>query len=304
MAYPMGSSAPLAIGDRVEEPDPEATAAPVRLPLSTGDGPTGDAASLVRSMLDDQMLDEFVARMRTDGVRLSGPGGFLTEMLKAVLERGLQAELTDHLGYDKHEAVGRGTGNSRNGTTAKTLLTEVGPVPLEVPRDRAGTFTPVLVPKGERRLGGPAESVHQSLDGAEAVIVAIPGHAVADFARAHAAELDGKLVIDAANKFGDGPSHSAAEFAALANCSRYARAFNTLGWANFADPTFDGVVADLFYSADEPDRETVERLIRDVGLNPIDLGPGQHDLLDGVLKLLFTLVSAQGRGRHLALKVL
>jgi putative transposase len=87
MAYPMGSSAPLAIGDRVEDPDPEATAAPVRLPLSTADGPSGDAASLVRSMLDDQMLDEFVARMRTDGVRLSGPGGFLTEMLKAVLER-------------------------------------------------------------------------------------------------------------------------------------------------------------------------------------------------------------------------
>jgi hypothetical protein len=105
-------------------------------------------------MLDDQLLDEFVARMRTDGVRLSGPGGFLTEMLKAVLERGLQAELTDHLGYDKHEAAGRGTGNSRNGATPKTVLTEVGPVPLEVQRDRAGTFTPALVPKGERRLGG------------------------------------------------------------------------------------------------------------------------------------------------------
>jgi hypothetical protein len=64
------------------------------------------------------------------------------------------------------------------------------------------------------------------------------------------------------------------------------------------------VVPDLFYSAEEHDRETVERIIRDVGLNPIDLGPGQHDLLDGVLKLWFTLVSTQGRGRHLALKVL
>src|SRR5437899_9095367 len=155
MAHPMGSSAPLAIGDRVDEPDPSSAAGPARLPLSTADGPSGgDAAALVRSMLNDQLLDEFVARMRTDGMRLSGPGGFLTEMRKAVLERGLQAELTDHLGYDKHEAAGRGTGNSRNGSTAKTLLTEVGPVPLDVPRDRAGTFTPVLVPKGERRLGG------------------------------------------------------------------------------------------------------------------------------------------------------
>lgn len=155
MTYATGSSAPLAIGDRADEPDPAATAGSARLPLSTADGPSdGDAASLVRSVLNDQLLDEFVARMRTDGVRLSGPGGFLTEMLKAVLERGLQAELTDHLGYDKHEAAGRGTGNSRNGSTAKTVLTEVGPVPLDVPRDRAGTFTPVLVPKGERRLGG------------------------------------------------------------------------------------------------------------------------------------------------------
>ena len=56
-------------------------------------------AAAVRSVLDDQMLDELVAKMRTDGVRLSGPGGFLTEMLKAVLERGLQSELTEHLGY-------------------------------------------------------------------------------------------------------------------------------------------------------------------------------------------------------------
>jgi transposase-like protein len=75
-------------------------------------------------------------------------------MLKAVLERGLQTELTEHLGYDKHDPAGNGSGNSRNGTTAKTVLTEIGPVPLDVPRDRAGTFTPTLVPKGERRLGG------------------------------------------------------------------------------------------------------------------------------------------------------
>jgi putative transposase len=124
------------------------------LPLSGVDRPGGDAAAAVRAVLDDQMLDDLVSRMRGDGVRLSGPGGFLTEMLKAVLERGLQTELTEHLGYDKHDPVGHGSGNSRNGSTPKTVLTEVGPVALDIPRDRAGTFTPTLVPKGERRLGG------------------------------------------------------------------------------------------------------------------------------------------------------
>ncbi|ACZ87996.1 NADPH-dependent F420 reductase [Streptosporangium roseum] len=150
----------------------------------------------------------------------------------------------------------------------------------------------------------PEESVREALDGAEAVIVGIPGQSVEAFARDHADELAGKVVIDTANKFGDGPAHSAAEFAALAPAAHYARAFNALGWENFADPVFDGVVADLFYSADETDRKTVERLIRDTGLNPVYLGPGQHDLLDRLLELWFTLVNSQGRGRHLALKVL
>jgi len=154
---------------------------------------------------------------------------------------------------------------------------------------------------GSRR---PEESVREALGGAEAVIVGIPGEAVAGFARDHADELAGKVVIDAANKFGDGPAHSAAEFAVLAPAARYARAFNALGWENFADPVFDGVVADLFYSAEEADRETVERLIRDTGLNPVYLGSGQHDLLDQLMKLWFTLAHGRGCGRHLAFKVL
>jgi putative transposase len=99
-------------------------------------------------------LDQVLAQVRADGLRLTGPGGFLTEMVKAVLERGLQAELTEHLGYERDHPSGRGSGNSRNGTTPKTVLTEIGPVGVDVPRDRAGTFTPQLVPKGERRLGG------------------------------------------------------------------------------------------------------------------------------------------------------
>jgi putative transposase len=156
MTYPMQPGAPLAITQRPES-DP-AGPSPA-LPLAGADRPAEGpdrtlAAATARSLLDDQLLDEMVARMRADGARLTGPGGVLTEMIKAVLERGLAAELTSHLGYDKHDPAGVNSGNSRNGSTPKTVLTEVGPVPLDVPRDRAGTFTPTLVPKGERRLGG------------------------------------------------------------------------------------------------------------------------------------------------------
>jgi putative transposase len=159
MAYPMGATdTPLALSSGQVELDRSASATPA-LPLSGAERvdevPDRQRVSAVlRSVLDDQALDQLVAGLRSEGMRLTGPGGFLTEMLKAVLERGLAAELTEHLGYDKHDATGRGSGNSRNGSTPKTVLTEVGPVPLDVPRDRAGTFTPTLVPKGDRRLGG------------------------------------------------------------------------------------------------------------------------------------------------------
>jgi putative transposase len=85
---------------------------------------------------------------------LTGEGGFLPELVKAVLERGLAVELDDHLGYAKGDPAGRGSPNSRNGFTPKTLQTEVGQVPLDVPRDRNGSFDPRLVPKGSRRSGG------------------------------------------------------------------------------------------------------------------------------------------------------
>jgi putative transposase len=85
---------------------------------------------------------------------LLGPDGLLTELTKSVLERALAAELTDHLGYEFHDPAGRGWGNSRNGRSAKTILTDVGAVDLEVPGDRAGTFEPRIVPKGTTRLAG------------------------------------------------------------------------------------------------------------------------------------------------------
>ena len=85
---------------------------------------------------------------------LLGEDGLFKELKKALLERALGAELSDHLGYEKGDPVGRGTGNSRNGHSDKRVLTEDGEVNLAVPRDRNGTFEPVIVPKGERRLEG------------------------------------------------------------------------------------------------------------------------------------------------------
>jgi putative transposase len=117
------------------------------------------ARKLVAEMAGEGWLDELMSRTGDTGVELTGQGGFLPEMIKAVLERGLQVELSDHLGYNKHDPAGAGSGNSRNGSTPKTLLTEVGPIELDTPRDRAGTFTPRLVPKGTRRLGGLSDMI-------------------------------------------------------------------------------------------------------------------------------------------------
>src|SRR5688500_4283197 len=110
-------------------------------------------------MLEAGLLDGVMDRVDRDGLALTGAGGFLPELVKAVLERGLQTELTEHLGYEKGDPAGRGSPNSRNGTTPKTLATEVGEIPLAVPRDRAGSFEPRLVPKGSRRVGGLDEMI-------------------------------------------------------------------------------------------------------------------------------------------------
>ena len=95
-----------------------------------------------------------VARARTEGVELTGEGGLLTGLVRQVLQTGLEVEMAEHLGYERHAVGGRGSGNSRNGTTPKTVKTEIGQVDLRVPRDRAGTFAPVTVPKHQRRLDG------------------------------------------------------------------------------------------------------------------------------------------------------
>ncbi|MGO0576110.1 IS256 family transposase [Ornithinimicrobium panacihumi] len=113
-----------------------------------------EAARLREEFFDDELVDKLLAATGERGVSLTGAGGFLPEMIKTVLERGMGAELTDHLGYAKGDAAGRRSGNSRNGTTPKTVSTEVGDIALDQPRDRNSTFSSALVPKGARRLGG------------------------------------------------------------------------------------------------------------------------------------------------------
>lgn len=120
---------------------------------------TTPARQAVNEMVDAGLLDHLMSKVDDGGLALTGDGGLLPELVKAVLERGLRAELTGHLGYEKGDPAGRGTGNSRNGTSPKTVASQVGDIRVEVPRDRAGSFQPRLVPTGSRRTGGLDEMI-------------------------------------------------------------------------------------------------------------------------------------------------
>ena len=119
----------------------------------------------VRELVGDRALDLLLARSKDEAgqLRLTGEGSMLGELVRAVLERALEAEMAAHLGYEPHERAGHNSGNSRNGTIAKTVQTGVGPVPLAVPRDRAGSFEPVLVPKRAGRICGGLDDMVISL---------------------------------------------------------------------------------------------------------------------------------------------
>jgi transposase-like protein len=115
------------------------------------------APSRVLAVPDESMqawAADLVEAAQAEGVALTGETGLLTGLVRQVLQAGLDAEMSQHLGYEAHAVEGRGSGNSRNGFYPKTLATEVGDVELRVPRDRNGSFEPVLVPKGQCRLEG------------------------------------------------------------------------------------------------------------------------------------------------------
>lgn len=105
-------------------------------------------------VIDAGVLDRLMAQVEAEGLELLGPDGVLTELTSRIMSRALEVEMTDHLGYEKGDPAGWGSGNNRNGTTAKTVLTDAGAVPVVVPRDRNGEFEPKLVPKHARRLDG------------------------------------------------------------------------------------------------------------------------------------------------------
>jgi transposase-like protein len=103
---------------------------------------------------EQQIAEQLVARAREKGIELVGPDGLLTQLSRRVFEAALEAEMSEHLGYDKHHPAGRNSGNSRNGVRSKTVLTEIGPVEIDVPRDVDASFEPTIVKKRQRRLTG------------------------------------------------------------------------------------------------------------------------------------------------------
>lgn len=119
--------------------------------------PASSARKLVRHLEDSGALDDLFARIDAGDIELTGQDGLIPELVKTALERGLQAEMTSHLGYeagDREQKAEHGESNTRNGSYPKTLATDTGEIQVQVPRDRDGSFTPRLVPKGSRRLGG------------------------------------------------------------------------------------------------------------------------------------------------------
>jgi putative transposase len=125
---------------------------------------TTDRVEMIGPMATDivdqkQLAEQLLQQAEEQNIELVGPGGLLNQLTKNVLETTLDAEMAEHLGYEKHDPAGHNSGNSRNGTRSKTVLTEIGPVEIEVPRDTESTFEPQIVRKRQRRLTGVDEIV-------------------------------------------------------------------------------------------------------------------------------------------------
>lgn len=155
-------------------------------------------------------------------------------------------------------------------------------------------------------MGATGASHAEAVSQADVILLALPGSAVPDVAQALGTALDGKVVIDASNNIGATEMSGIPTVVQHAPAAILARAFNSLGWETFANPVFDGVAADLFWCGpDGASGDLVAGLIRDVGLRPMRLGDlDQVPLVDTMGKLWLALALGQGRGRHLAFKVL
>src|ERR1700736_1847756 len=111
--------------------------------------PRAELAEEVKALLPDGLIDELLAGARTEQ-EIAGPGGLLAQLTKRLVQRAMEVELTDHLGYEPHAEPPGGAGNTRNGTSPKTLVGEHGQVEIDAPRDRNGTFAPKIVRKRQR----------------------------------------------------------------------------------------------------------------------------------------------------------
>ena len=138
-------------------------AEPVSPAEATGEmtaGPVLPAANAeLAAAIDEQLVRQLAGRAEAAGLSLTGEGGLLARLTKIVLEGALEGEMDAHLGYARHDRAGGEGGNSRNGRRAKTVLTDVGPVQIEVPRDRDASFEPRVVAKRQRRLAGVSDLV-------------------------------------------------------------------------------------------------------------------------------------------------
>jgi putative transposase len=145
------------------------------------------------------VIREMVKSAKERGLEITGPDGLLKMLTKTVLETALEEEMTDHLGYDKHDPAGRDGANSRNGTRAKTVISDAtGPVTIDVPRDRDGSFTPVIVKKRQRRLG-PVDEIVLSLYGKGMTTGEISAH----FAEIYGAGVSKEVISNITDKVVD-----------------------------------------------------------------------------------------------------
>jgi predicted dinucleotide-binding enzyme len=149
--------------------------------------------------------------------------------------------------------------------------------------------------------GAPVLAIGEALAGADVVVLAVPGPAVPDVIGAHGAALAGKIVVDAVNRMGQPELNSRALIAGAVPDARYVRAFNSLGWENFADPLAG---ANLFFAADPEARSVAEELIAAVGLDPAFLGdPDVAGMVDALTPVWMALVRQHGGNRRIALRV-
>ncbi len=151
-----------------------------------------------------------------------------------------------------------------------------------------------------------ADTIANAMRFGDVIVFTVPSNAVEETVAGHGAALDGKIIIDTPNHFGAPVVNNIAPIAAVAPQAKIYRAFNSLGWENFAEPVIDGEQVDLFYCGPEGESQAVvERLIANVGLRPIRVGGIETaPLVDSVGSLWVALVFGQHKRRHMAFRLL